>query len=290
MNYGVLPVIFLRNRVMVRGIVRPENRRPPDGNPSAPLHGMDLLRAMACAITALPLLAGSAPEPARVEMQGVHFRFDESLILEIHYLQGKMTPAQGSPLTAVFDDPRSFTIEIEAAEIAISTASLTHLLNTYVFSDKKSPLKELKVTAEAGRIKQEGKLDKAVDVPFKIEGELEPTPDGKIRIRPTGIKAAHVPVKGLMDLFGVHVADLINTKHARGVTINKDDIILDPERMLPPPQMKGRSPRCVWKETASSRSSAAAGSAIEPQRVTSWPIEAEHCASASSPCVMPTWC
>jgi hypothetical protein len=188
------------------------------------------------------VLAGaeSQPQPAHFEMQGVHFRFDESLILEVRYLEGKMVPAPGSRVTAVFDDPRSFTIEVDSAEIAITTTSLSRLLNKHVFGDKRSPLKKLRVTTEAGKIKQEGTLDKAVDVPFQIEGRLEATEDGKIGVNPTSIKAAHIPVKGLMGLFGLDVADLINTKYARGVTVRKNDMILDPALMLPPPQMKGR--------------------------------------------------
>jgi hypothetical protein len=173
-------------------------------------------------------------------MQNVHYHYDQSLVLEVRYLEGRMVPAPGSPLTAVFEDPRSFTIEIDSAEIAITTASLSYLLNTHVFGHKESPLKKLKVTTKDGKIKQEGTLNKAVDVPFEIEGNLEPTKDGKIAIHPTSIKAAHIPVKSLMNLFGLDISDVMNTKNVRGVTVREKDIILDPELMLPPPHMKGR--------------------------------------------------
>jgi hypothetical protein len=54
------------------------------------------------------------------------------------------------------------------------------------------------------------------------------------------MKVAHLPVKGLLKLFGLDMAKLINTRKTRGVSVDDNDIILDPARMLPPPQMRGR--------------------------------------------------
>jgi hypothetical protein len=71
-------------------------------------------------------------------------------------------------------------------------------------------------------------------------GTVSATPDGKMRIHPTEMKVAHLPVKGLMKLFGLDMAKLINTRKTKGVTVDDNDIILDPALMLPPPQMRGR--------------------------------------------------
>ena len=43
-----------------------------------------------------------------------------------------------------------------------------------------------------------------------------------------------------MDLFGVKIADLINTRKVKGVSADKDDLILDQEQILPPPQIRGK--------------------------------------------------
>ena len=66
------------------------------------------------------------------------------------------------------------------------------------------------------------------------------TPDGKIRIHPTQMKVAHMSVKGLLKLFGLDMANLVNTRKTRGISVDDNDMILDPARMLPPPQMRGR--------------------------------------------------
>jgi hypothetical protein len=54
------------------------------------------------------------------------------------------------------------------------------------------------------------------------------------------MQMAHLPVKGLLNLLGLDMAKLINTRKTRGVAVDDNDFILDPARMLPPPQMRGR--------------------------------------------------
>jgi hypothetical protein len=191
-------------------------------------------------------LAESPPEPqhasagaTQVEMVNVNIRLDPELILRIRRLSGKLVPTKKGQ-TPSFDDKLSYTIDVDSAEIGVSTASMTHMMNTYVFGEPDAPLKNLKLSIENGQIKQEGTIRKGPGIPFETIGDMSVTPDGKIRIHTTKTKAAHVPVKGLMKLFGVDMAELINTKHTRGIFVDDNDIILDASQALPPPKMRGR--------------------------------------------------
>jgi len=49
-----------------------------------------------------------------------------------------------------------------------------------------------------------------------------------------------LPVKGLMDLLGVKLADLVNTQKVQGIRADKDDLILDPAQVFPPPHIQGK--------------------------------------------------
>lgn len=172
-------------------------------------------------------------------MVNVDIHLDPSLILRIHHLDGQFLPTrQGRPPT--FDDKLSYLVNIDSAEVAVSMASMTHAMNTYVFNEPDAPLKNLTLTAEGTEIKQTGTLKKGPGVPFEMVGTMSATPDGKIRIHPDKVKAAHLPVKGLMKLFGLDMAKLINTRNTRGITVDDNDLILDPTLMLPPPRMRGR--------------------------------------------------
>jgi hypothetical protein len=175
----------------------------------------------------------------QVEMVNVNLHLDAALILRIRHLEGQFLPTrQGRPPT--FDDKLSYIVAIDSAEVAVSMASMTHAMNTYVFNDPDAPLKNLTLSAEGSEIKQTGTLKKGPGIPFEMVGTMSATPDGKIRIHSTKVKAAHLPVGGLMKLFGLDMAKLINTRNTKGITVDDNDLILDPTLMLPPPRMRGR--------------------------------------------------
>jgi hypothetical protein len=118
--------------------------------------------------------------------------------------------------------------------------SLANVLNTHVFTAKDAPLKDISVSIEKDHLKVKGKLHQKGDLGFETEGRLSATPDGKIRLHAEKIRALHLPVKGLMDLFAVDIADLIKNGKVRGVQAEKDDLILDPGEILPPPRISGK--------------------------------------------------
>jgi hypothetical protein len=73
-----------------------------------------------------------------------------------------------------------------------------------------------------------------------MEGNLTPTADGKLRLHGEKIKALHVPVKGLMGLFGIDLGGLIKEGKVPGVSAQEDDLLLDLEQILPPPHIEGK--------------------------------------------------
>jgi hypothetical protein len=182
---------------------------------------------------------GSESTLVEVQMRHVTLHIDSAVVLEIRYLRGQMAPAHGNqPVT--FDDSRSFVTQIRSAEIAIDAATLSELLNHHVFAYPGAPLKNLSIQLEQGRIREKGTLHKGVDLPFEIEGTLDVTKDGWIRLHADSVKSAHVPFKGLLHFFGADLSRLVNLKQDRGVRLEGDDILLDPKRMLPPPRISGK--------------------------------------------------
>jgi hypothetical protein len=172
-------------------------------------------------------------------MKNVHMHMTDRVVLKIHSLRGVLLRTDKSR-PPVFDDKTSFVIRIDAGEIAMSTTSLTALMNDYVFNYRKAPIKELEITTdEKGRLEQEGVLDKGVDVPFKVKAVLMPTPDGRIRVKAKSIKAAGLPVKGLMGLLGIEMDDMVKIQAGRGIAVEDNDFILDPQQMLPAPRIRG---------------------------------------------------
>lgn len=181
--------------------------------------------------------AETSGKPVAVQMRNVLYHFTDNVAVHIRSLRGELVP-KGHEFP-IFDDKESFTLQIESAEIAIAADSLANVLNSYVFSGHDAPLKDISIRLENGRVKIKGKLAKKAGIPFETEGRLSPTADGKIRLHPEKIKALHLPVKGLMDLLGVEMSDLIKNGKVQGVRVENDDLILDPQTLLPPPHIAG---------------------------------------------------
>lgn len=175
----------------------------------------------------------------QVQMHNVMYHYADNVAVHLRDVVGALIPTSTGQMP-IFDDKKSFTIEIAAAEIAIDPQSLANVLNANAFSSKDAPLKDLAITIEKDRLKIKGKLHKKGDITFETEGQLSATPDGKIRLHAEKIRAAHLPVKGLMDLAGLDIADLIKSGKVQGVRAEKDDLILDPGEILPPPRISGR--------------------------------------------------
>jgi hypothetical protein len=192
-------------------------------------------------------LPAHASDPAKedgdgavqVQMNNVMYHYSDNVAVHLRRLAGALVPTKAGEIP-VFDKKESFRIEITAAEVAMDPQSLANVLNANVFNASDAPLKDISIRIDKDRLKIKGKLHKKGDISFETESSLSATPDGKIRLHAEKVRALHLPVKGMMDLFGIEIADLIKTGKVKGVKAEKDDLILDPEQALPPPHISGR--------------------------------------------------
>jgi hypothetical protein len=199
----------------------------------AGLIGSSLLSA---AVPAGGTAQAASERTVQAQMRNVAFHVDSTTVLAISYARGTLhRTAPEHP--AYLDDKRSFVLDLDTARIGISPAALSQVLNRYTFAYPGSPLRQLVITIDHGRLRQHGRMR---GISFDVVGELSLTPDGDLRLHPTTIKAAGVKVGGLMKFFGLHLEKLVDTERARGVRIERDDFILSPTKLLPPPAVDGR--------------------------------------------------
>lgn len=171
-------------------------------------------------------------------MRNVLYHFTPSIWVHIVHLEGELVPTRENGIP-VFDDATSFFIQIHSAEISVTTDALSAALNQYVFSSSDAPLKSLAVSALGNKLKIKGRLHQKGDVPFEATGSLEATAEGDIRIHLEQIKAAHLPIKGLMDLVGETVSNLLGKKKVPGVRAEQNELVLAPSQLFPPPHIIG---------------------------------------------------
>jgi hypothetical protein len=191
------------------------------------------------------LALAEPPQPqtaVQLQIRNVNFMLTRDIVLGVRTLRGQLERTKPEvPVT--FDDAGSFFLDADSAEIAITPASLTALMNSYVFDYKGAPLKNITMTIAQGKLVEKGTIHKGIDLPFEIGGSISATPDGRVRVHADSIKSAHVPVKGLLDFLGADLSNLIHENQGRGVEVQGDDIILSPEKLTPPPHIRGHVQR-----------------------------------------------
>jgi hypothetical protein len=113
-------------------------------------------------------------------------------------------------------------------------------MNRHVLAYDGAPLKNLEIGIENDLMTMKGTVHKGVDMPFAMKAQVSATPEGRIRMHTTSFKAAKIPAKKLLDVFGVELDDLVKLRQDRGIEMKDDDVFLDPERLLPPPTVRGQ--------------------------------------------------
>jgi hypothetical protein len=120
------------------------------------------------------VVQGAGNSQTQVEMVNVNIHLDPVLILHIHHLSGQFLPTKkGQP--PAFDDKLSYLVAVDSAEIGVTAASMSHAMNTYVFSAPDAPLKNLTLSIQGNQIKQTGTLNKGVGIPFEMTGTMSAT-------------------------------------------------------------------------------------------------------------------
>lgn len=173
--------------------------------------------------------------PTDAEMHNVDFHLDEFMFLRIHHLRGVMQSKQpGAPLN--FDDKTSFIMKVDTAEVGMQPASLDRLMNAYVFNYPNPPLRDLKITIEGKQLVQSGIIHKVVDIPFTMWADVSAS-NGKIRLHPTKISICGINGIGLLKAVGMTLQKMLSLPKERGVTAEGNDMLLDPQHLLPPPEI-----------------------------------------------------
>jgi hypothetical protein len=178
-------------------------------------------------------------QPVEVEMSNVDLHMTSDITLHVRHLRGRFEP--GPKRTVPYlDDTTSYTVAVDTGVVSIDLASLNALMNR-TLADDGSNVDKLKIGVDdEGNLRQKGVIDKAINIPFNVKAGIEATPDGKLRVHTKSVKGFGIPMKRLMKVFHIEMDDLLRVKPGQGVTVDGNDLILDPATLMPPPSLRGR--------------------------------------------------
>ncbi len=172
-----------------------------------------------------------------VEVRNGLFHVTDNVVLIVTKLDALMIPKPGQVVS--LDRKNSFTLRIISGETHLKASDLTDLMNEYLLPHAKSPVKDLTVSFDNGKVAVKGELHKRVDVPFEGKGVVSIADPGDIRMHFTELKAAGVLRKGLLDLLGIQLSDVAQPKKQNRFHFEGDDILLPIEALFPPPRISG---------------------------------------------------
>lgn len=183
--------------------------------------------------------AGLGQHAVKADFRNVLFHLTPGASAHLVTVSGELWPV-GKYEMPVFDDKNSFELHVENGTISITPGALASIMNSHVFARDDAPLKDIDIEIKDGRLIIKGKLHSKKDLPFETAGDITVNADGRLRMHTEEVKALHVPLKKVMSLFGIELANTINTSKVPGMDTDKNDLILDLGVLLPSPHIRGK--------------------------------------------------
>jgi hypothetical protein len=174
-----------------------------------------------------------------IEMRNVDLHVDARSAMHIRSLRGQVIPTTRGT-TPWLDRPSSFRVRATSGVVALDGDAVSALLNEVAFAYPGAPIRNLRITIENGSVVQRGTLHKGVPIPFQMWSVPKLQPDGRLRLHPDRLKIFGVNGTTLMRALGLHLQKMMDVRKARGVTVQGDDIYLDPLQITPSPMVEGK--------------------------------------------------
>lgn len=174
-----------------------------------------------------------------IELANVLFRYSPGLAVNIVGLRGQIVPTPGHNV-ATFNDPSSFAMASDAAEVHMSMAQMSALMNDWLLRSPKAQLKNVRVKAEGEQLVIHGTMKKGLSIPFTSKAKPGISGDNRMQFTVEQAKAGGLPVKGLLDALGLSMEDLVSQKGLNGISVDGNSFLIDPQTALPAPHIRAK--------------------------------------------------
>lgn len=175
-------------------------------------------------------------QPTLVYAHNLMLRKGPDFRIYIDWISGKLMRTRND-VNPSFDDPDSFTLQIDKGIIHANIGDISNYLNHTLASD--APLKNISIVPDGEQVKIRGTVKKIIPLPIEIVGTPAATQGGLVRLQVAKISVMKIPMKAILRNMDVKLQDLVKSTNVPGVQVSDNDIVFDTEKLLPPPHIHG---------------------------------------------------
>ena len=143
-----------------------------------------------------------------MDAQNLDLHLPNGFNLNVPYMQADfidLTPKDPMDITSI----DSYKVKLDKGAVNFSDVDVSVMVNQSMKeSSPNSPVQDLRfVFKQDNKVSVEGKIKKSfLNIPLKVEGKIESAGDKYAIFTPEQIKIWNIPLKGVMDLFGIKVS------------------------------------------------------------------------------------
>ena len=175
------------------------------------------------------------PGSTAVKAHNLLLRKGPDFRVYVRWLRGQMVRTRRE-VAPSFDDPESFFLDVKSGIIRANIGDIGNFLNAN--GGTHSPLKNITLSGDGNQVKLNGTLHKIVSLPIELIGTIAAIPDNRIQMHVTKLSVLNVPLKGILGRIHITVSDLFHSA-IPGIQVAGDDIFFEPQKLLPPPHLRG---------------------------------------------------
>ncbi|HET9328309.1 MAG TPA: hypothetical protein VFQ05_16195 [Candidatus Eisenbacteria bacterium] len=178
-----------------------------------------------------------------IRLQNVRFKWSENVYIDTNDMAIRAVPLDGS--TVVFDDLETFRLVLQRSVVRINPQVLQGMFNEAVFNYPGSKIRDLKVDfVESGGerlIKLSGKVNVVFWVPFSMYTDLSvDRRTNTLVLNVDHLKVVGIPATKLLKWKPMNLENLIAMPPNKSLTVNKNQIMIKPFGLFPPPRIDGK--------------------------------------------------
>jgi hypothetical protein len=193
--------------------------------------------AEATSSTSLVIRDSAAPSDSgtNVWAHNLMLRKGPGFRVYVRWLRGQMIRVDRT-VNPSFDEPDSFVLDVKTGVIHTNVGDLANFLNEGLAN---SPLRNVTLSGDGDQIKLHGTLHKVVPLPIEMIATISVVPGNRIQLHVTKLSLLKIPFKALLGDFHLTISSLFHPGKISGMEVSGNDIFFDPEKLLPPPHIRG---------------------------------------------------